>query len=287
MTPAVRHCTSSDGLSLHALDWAPAPYAPRRIDVLCLAGLTRHARDFDDVAARLAARGHRVFCPDLRGRGRSDYARDPATYSPPQYFDDLRAQCVAARLDAFAVVGTSFGGLLAMALASVMAGSVRGIAMNDIGPEVATEGARRILDYISVDRPAADWAAAASELRAFLPDVLADDPQGWAKLVRNTYREAPDGRLHFDWDVRLSAGLRPGPDPEIDLWALWRGTARVPVLVVRGGKSDVLSAPTLAKMRASRRDLAVLELPGLGHAPTLDEPAARDATDAWLARIET
>ncbi|MFM8800687.1 MAG: alpha/beta fold hydrolase, partial [Tagaea sp.] len=153
VTPAVRHCTSSDGLSLHALDWAPAPYAPRRIDVLCLAGLTRHARDFDDVAARLAARGHRVFCPDLRGRGRSDYARDPATYSPPQYFDDLRAQCVAARLDAFAVVGTSFGGLLAMALASVMAGPVRGIAMNDIGPEVATEGARRILDYISVDRP--------------------------------------------------------------------------------------------------------------------------------------
>jgi pimeloyl-ACP methyl ester carboxylesterase len=281
-----RRYTSSDGLSLHYVDWAPAG-PDRRIDVLCLAGLTRHANDFDDVAPPLASLGHRVVCPDLRGRGRSDYAQDPASYAPPQYFDDLRALAIASRLGEIAVIGTSFGGLLAMALASVMPGTVRGVAMNDIGPEIAPSGAGRILDYISVDRVQPDWDAASIALREFLPNVLTEDPAGWAKLVRNTYREGTDGKLHFDWDTRLSATLKPGPDPEIDLWALWRGVADIPVLAVRGGKSDVLSAEIFAKMKATKRDLMQLELPGIGHTPTLDEPASRLALDIWLARIET
>lgn len=286
MTPTSRRYTSSDGLSLHYFDWEPAGPG-RRIDVLCLPGLTRHANDFDDVAPRLAALGHRVVCPDLRGRGRSDYARDPASYAPPQYFDDLRALAIASRLGEFAVIGTSFGGLLAMALASVMPCAVRGAAMNDIGPEIAHDGAARILDYISVDRVQPDWAAASISLREFLPNVLAGDAEGWAMLVRNTYREGADGKLHFDWDTRISAAIKPGPDPEIDLWALWRGLADIPVLAVRGGKSDVLSAEIFEKMKATKRDLMQLELPGIGHTPTLDEPASRLALDIWLARIET
>jgi pimeloyl-ACP methyl ester carboxylesterase len=285
VTPRARRYTSSDGLALHYDEYAPE--GPRRIDVLCLPGLTRHSADFADVAARLAARGHRVVCPDLRGRGRSDYAADKSTYAPPQYFDDLRALAIAARLDRFACVGTSFGGLLAMALATVLPSSVRGVAMNDIGPEISRGGASRILDYISVDRVQPDWAAASRALREFLPNVLPDDPGGWNKLVRNTYREGADGKLHFDWDIAISANLAPGPDPEIDLWALWRAVAPLPVLAVRGGVSDILSPATLAAMKATKPDLTTLEIPGVGHTPTLDEPESRAALDAWLARIGT
>lgn len=285
MSPDARRYTSSDGLSLHYFDWAPD--GPRKTDILCLPGLTRHSNDFDDVAARLAARGHRVVCPDLRGRGRSGRAIDKSSYAPPQYFDDLRALTIAARLSRFAAIGTSFGGLLAMALATIMPGAVAGITMNDIGPDIGRGGAARILDYVAVDRAEPDWQTASRSLRAFLPNVLADDPAGWNKLVRNTYREGADGKLHFDWDIAISARLKPGPDPEIDLWALWRGLGPLPVLAVRGGVSDILTAETFAAMKASKPDLAQLEIPGVGHTPTLDEPASREAIDSWLARIET
>lgn len=284
MNPVARRYTASDGLSLHYDDYAPV--GGRGIDVLCLPGLTRHSKDFADVASRLAARGHRVVCPDLRGRGRSDYAADKASYVPARYFDDLRALTVAARLGPFAAIGTSFGGLLAMALATVMPTSLRGLAMNDIGPDVAQGGARRILDYIAVDRLQPDWQSASTALREFLPDVLANDPAGWDKLVRNTYRMGEDGRLHFDWDVAISGRLAPGPDPEIDLWALWRGASPLPVLAVRGGASDILSPETFAAMKASKPDLMTLEVPGVGHTPTLDEPESRTAIDAWLARVQ-
>lgn len=162
MNPVARRYTASDGLSLHYDDYAPV--GGRGIDVLCLPGLTRHSKDFADVASRLAARGHRVVCPDLRGRGRSDYAADKASYVPARYFDDLRALAVAARLGPFAAIGTSFGGLLAMALATVMPTSLRGLAMNDIGPDVAQGGARRILDYIAIDRLQPDWQSASTEI---------------------------------------------------------------------------------------------------------------------------
>jgi pimeloyl-ACP methyl ester carboxylesterase len=280
---AARRYTASDGLSLHYTEWSPGYYR-RAPDILCLPGLTRHSADFDDVAARLAGYGHRVIGPDLRGRGRSDYARDVSSYAPPQYLDDLRALTIAARLDRFVVIGTSFGGLLAMALATMLPSQIAGIAINDIGPDIATDGAQRILDYIAVDRPQPDWDAAARALRDFLPDVLANDEIGWAKLVRNTYRQGDDGLLHYDWDVKIAANLKAGGDPEIDLWALWRGLGALPALVVRGAKSDVLSAETFARMKTAKPDLMQVEIPDTGHAPTLDEPVCQMALAALLAK---
>lgn len=280
---SARRFTSSDGLSLHYAEWAPE--GPRHApDILCLPGLTRHSADFDWVATRLADNGYRVVSPDLRGRGQSEYARDFSTYAPQVYLDDLRALTIAARLERFVVIGTSFGGLLAMALATMLPSQVAGLVVNDIGPDIAQDGAKRILDYIAVDRPQPDWNAASVALREFLPDVLANDADGWEQLVRNTYRTGDDGKLHYDWDVKLAANLKPGGDPEIDLWALWRAASALPALVVRGAKSDVLSAETFAQMKATKPDLMQVEIPDTGHAPTLDEPVCRMALAALLAK---
>ncbi len=280
MTPQSRRYTSSDGLSLHYRLFEPV--RERATPVLCIPGLTRHSGDFERVAERLAASGRRVVCPDLRGRGRSDHARDWRTYGPAFYLDDLRALLTIERLHRVVAIGTSMGGLIGMAMGAAMPSVLAGLIVNDIGPDIDTSGRSRILDYVSVDRPQPDWKTAAAHLHELLPNLSVADDEGWLRVARNTYREGPDGRLHFDWDVALARTV--GDAGEIDLWGLWRGVRRLPILAVRGGVSDILSAATFARMKESKPDLAQVELPGVGHTPSLEEPASTEAIDEFLRR---
>lgn len=278
------HLSAQDGLRLYWRDYGD-PLSPG-VPVLCLTGLTRNSKDYHDLACRLAP-GRRVLCPDYRGRGRSQYDANPRNYDPRIYLQDIRHLLTAANVHRCVVVGTSLGGILAMALSVLMPAVVAGAVLNDIGPEVERGGLARIIAYIGRDRPQPDWPAATAELRRMFPNLSFKTEAGWAKLTRNTYRQAADGLLHFDWDVRLVEGVKrmaAGAMP--DLWPLFLGLSEVPVLAVRGGASDVLTAAAFDRMAAAMPRLARVEVPGCGHAPALDEDEVVPAIDALLERVD-
>lgn len=277
--PRERTYTSADNLRLFFRDWGDesSPATP----VLCLAGLTRNSLDFSSLARHLAPR--RVICPDLRGRGRSAYAADWRSYDAAVYLDDIRHLLAALGLGRMILVGTSMGGLLGMALAAAMPTALAGLVINDVGPEIGTEGVGRILAYISKDRPMADWPGAVQHLRQILPHLSLTTDEDWLDFARGTFREQADGRLHFDWDVSLARPLLAPPEPPPDLWALWHATRAIPALAIRGGVSDILSIETFARMKAIHPDLRQVTIPGVGHAPVLNEPPARKAIDEFLA----
>ncbi len=284
MSPAPRErCyTAPDGLRLFFEDWGD-PRA-RRTPILCLPGLTRNSKDFTDFARRESGR-RRVICPDLRGRGRSAYARDWRSYEPRTYLEDLRHLLAALGIGRLVVIGTSMGGLVGMAFAAAMPSVLAGLVLNDVGPDVDPDGGKRILDYISVDRPQPDWPTAVRHLRGRLKTLSLASEEEWLSFARATFREGADGLLHFDFDVNLTRPLLRSGGIEQDLWALWRALARTPVLAIRGEVSDILPAGTFTRMKAEHPDLAQASVPGVGHAPTLNEPPAREALDDFLRRF--
>jgi len=273
-----RWFSTGDGLSLFIRDWGD-PYDDH-VPVLCLPGLTRNSQDFSTLARRLAPR--RVVCPDMRGRGRSDYAKDWQTYNPSIYLDDIRQLLAASGLHRVIIVGVSLGGLLGLSIAAAYPSVLAGLIINDIGPDIGSKGAGRILDYISRDRPQPDWPSAVAHLRAALPDLTLADDEEWLTFTQATYREGDDGLLHFDWDINLAKPIANPPEPIPDLWPLWQAVRTIPVLAIRGAASDILSAETFARMQAEKPDMIPITVPGTGHCPTLNEPPVRKAIDDFL-----
>ena len=279
-----RECVfrSQDDLPLYWRDYGDP--ASRRTPVLCLAGLTRNSKDFH-VLARQLCRERRVLTPDYRGRGRS--ARDPdwRHYRPETYLADILDLLTVAGVHRAVVVGTSMGGLLAMGLAAFRPTMLAAVILNDVGPEIAGPGYQRILDYIAIDRPEADWAGAIAELKHLFPTLSLDSDAKWLRMADASYRRGADGILHFDWDVALARGFgsRPGQLP--DLWALFRGLGRRPVLAIRGGLSDVLSEVTFDRMAQVKPDLQSVVVPNVGHVPALDEPEAAGAIHEFIANF--
>jgi len=276
-----RRIAARDGRLLYVRDHGD-PGAPR-LPLLCLPGLTRNSADFARTAAR-HARERRVVCPDYRGRGGSERDPDWRNYAPRICLDDLAQIMAALGLGRVVVLGTSLGGLLAMGLAALKPKAIAAVILNDIGPEVRMDGLSRLFDYVAVDRPQPDWAAAVAFLRRTLPTLSLNDESQWLEFARGTYREGDDGRLHFDWDLRLVRTLRMR-DAVPDLWPLYRALGRIPVLALRGGVSDILSDATFARMAEMKPDLVRVTVPGVGHAPSLLETEASVAIDDFLARF--
>jgi pimeloyl-ACP methyl ester carboxylesterase len=278
--------TSADGLTLYCREFLPP--TPAQGTVVCLPGLTRNSRDFADLARHLAER-YRVLTPDLRGRGRSQWDPDPSHYQPAVYLQDvtlLISQRVEGRS---AIVGTSLGGLLAMLLAASVPALIAGIVLNDVGPEIASEGLERIARYVGLAPPPGTWEQAARQAEAnyglALPGLTRE---GWLRYARASYHELPDGRVVADYDPAIgelvrSSGARESTAP--DLWPLWRSLSAVPALAIRGASSDILSPATLERMRQEKPDLETLVVENRGHVPLLDEGGVRPAVDAFLARL--
>ncbi len=271
---------TSDELSLYARDYAGAE-GPARLPVIAIHGLTRNSADFGTIAPLIAATGRRVLALDVRGRGRSDRAADPMTYQPPIYAKDVLALMDQAGIGRAVFLGTSMGGLITMALTAMAPERVAAAILNDIGPEVAPEGLARIAAYTGQKVEIRNWDDAADYARrtngAALPHYGADD---WMAFARRVFREGPDGVPVLDYDPDISAPMRAAGKGALvpDLWPAFRNLAEGrKLMLVRGATSDLLSPDIAGRMREAAPHMAFVEVPGVGHAPMLDEPAARDA----------
>ncbi len=272
-----RYWTSSDGLTLHYRNY-PGPDGGDKLPVLCMHGLTRNARDFAALAEVLAAT-RRVIVTEMRGRGMSDYAPDSDTYSPITYVQDVEALLAEQGIDRFAVVGTSMGGLMAMLMAAAKPGRISALVMNDIGPEVDAAGLARISGYVGQGRSYPTWVHAARGLceahGAAFPDYDLDQ---WLDLAKRTMVVSQNGRIVFDYDMAIAEPFaKPGNAAPPDLWRAFAALAGVPMLLVRGELSDLLSEATVRQMGVVNPAMRTVTVPRVGHAPTLDEPEVRPA----------
>jgi pimeloyl-ACP methyl ester carboxylesterase len=275
---------SHDGLKLYARVY-PGP-EPLSRAVLCLHGLTRNSRDFEDLAPRLQ-RQYRVIVPDVRGRGLS--ARDPNSqnYQPAIYLQDILALMDAVDAQRVAIIGTSMGGLLAMMMAVGSRERVSGLVLNDMGPEVDPKGLERIKGYAGRLPSPTNWDDAIAQTRTMFGDAWPNlSPERWSALTRRGYREDETGALHVDADPMIGEMLRAAPPAATaNLWPFWNALRGIPILAIRGAQSDILSAATFAKMKAENPRLMQLEVARRGHAPLLDEPECVAAIDALLEQL--
>ncbi|HEY4921864.1 MAG TPA: alpha/beta hydrolase [Xanthobacteraceae bacterium] len=290
---ADHYVTAQDGLRLHVREYgartAPAP------PVVCLPGLARTTADFDPLAAALAGdadRPRRVLALDYRGRGLSDYDPDPDRYSIAIELEDVVTVLTACAVASVVLVGTSRGGLIAMALAAVRPTAIAGVILNDIGPVIEPQGLMRIKGYVGKLAQPRSFAEGADILhRLFGAQFPRLSDADWLASAQRSWREQ-DGRLVVTYDPRLARVLAT-VDPEHPLPPLWPqfdALAEVPMMVIRGANSDILSAATLAAMRARRgetmRETTVMEIPDQGHAPLLAEPETIARIAAFIAECD-
>lgn len=279
---------SRDGLKLHYRDYE-SPDRPGQEDrppVICLHGLTRNARDFANLAARISG-DWRVICPEMRGRGESAYAKDSATYTPVQYAEDFRELLDQAQIGRFVVIGTSLGGIITMLAALQMPDRIAGAVLNDVGPVLEPAGLRRIGAYVGQGRTFPTWMHAARALeeahRHAYPDFRVAD---WLAMAKRLMALAGNGRIVFDYDMKIAEPfVSIDPDDQPDMWPCIDALAGRPVAILRGARSDILSETTLARMWYRIPGAEVVTIDRVGHAPTLDEPEAVAAIDRLLARV--
>jgi len=260
-------CASREGLHRIAyVEWGD----PRNRDVLlCVHGLTRSGRDFDDLARALCGQ-FRVVCPDLAGRGDSDRLADPMLYGVPQYLADMVT--LIARIDCEAInwVGTSLGGLVGMALAAQPGNPVKRLVLNDAGPVVTRASLERIGAYVGAvpDFPTLEMAE--RHVRTISAPFGPHSDAQWRSLTEHWVRQLPDGRWRPHYDPRIAEAFRASIPKEGDLeaWELY-DAIRCPTLVLRGEQSDLLSHATAAAMAQRGPRASVVEIAGVGHAPTL------------------
>ncbi|MDP2408742.1 MAG: alpha/beta hydrolase [Pseudolabrys sp.] len=287
--PVSTFISAPDGLRLHARCYgrASAPGTP----VVCLPGLARTTEDFDRLATALsgdASRPRRVVALDYRGRGLSDYDRDPAKYSFNVELADALAVLTALDCMPAIFVGTSRGGILTMLLGAMRPTAIAGVVLNDIGPVIEPKGLMRIKGYVGKLPEPRTYEEGAEILRrlfdAQFPKLGPDD---WLAYARRSFREE-NGRLKPNYDVKLAKTME-GVDFDKPLPALWTAfdaLGHVPMMVIRGANSDLLSAETVLAMQARRKSLETIEVPDQGHAPLLAEAALIGRIADFIGRCD-
>lgn len=273
---------SPDGLRLYARDY-PGPATSGLPPLLCMHGLSRNSADFAGIAATLAAE-RRVIVAEQRGRGRSDYDSNPANYTPLTYADDMFHLLDTLAIRKVVLIGTSMGGLMSFIMASQQPSRIAGMVINDIGPEIDPKGLARIQNYVGKVVPARNWDDAVARTREIngeaFPDYTDDD---WLAFAKALYVER-DGVPVLAYDPAISEAMSDADSGAVppDLWPLFEVIVNIPMLVVRGELSDILAADCVARMRDMDADLQVVEVPRVGHAPTLMEPVALRAIQSFL-----
>ncbi len=258
--------------------------------VLCLPGLTRNSADFHQLATHLSAGTAQrlVYTLDFRGRGMSDWDPDWHRYNPFIETDDVLAVVDGAGLDKVHIIGTSRGGIIIHVLAAVRPSILGSVVLNDIGPVIDGTGLVRIRHYLQSSNPLTGWKSAAEMLKAASSGQFsAWDDDEWLRQARLIFLEK-GGKLigNFDPGVAKTVTNFDLDQPIPELWPQFRGLAKVPLMAIRGDNSDLFSADTLAQMRAQRPDMAVINVPGQGHAPDLGTPGIPEAITKFLDKAK-
>lgn len=283
--------TSDDGLHLYARDYAAAAPAgtpvPARLPVICIHGLTRNSSDFDELAPIVAGLGRRVLALDVRGRGRSERDPNPDNYNPSVYAADVARLMADLGIARAVFIGTSMGGLITMTLAVQHLELVAAAVLNDIGPVLSEKGLARIAGYAGKAAALGSWDEAAGfvkdiNLCAF-PDNADED---WDRWARRAFEQDGEGKLSPRYDPSIAIALQTGklrPTSLAARMAFRKLANERPTLLVRGELSDLLEARQAAWMRRAAPAMQYVEVPKIGHAPMLTEPAALEAIVRFLA----
>ena len=278
---------TGDGLKLFARDYSATNNS--LTPVLCLPGLTRNSKDFEALAPWLA-RERRVIAPDFRGRGLSQFAEDSSSYRPDVELADMIGLLNFLEIDRVAVIGTSRGGIVGMLMAALHRDKLAGLFLNDIGPELEPAGLLRIRTYLGVQTKFESWDAATLCLKSNNPgfqSLTADEWKAFAHRINKPVNDVPC----TDYDMALADTFPTVEDIRAggvaSLWDLFGSTEGLPISVVRGEHSDLLTTATVTEMKKMNADLDATTVSNRGHAPFLSEPEAKDAIVRWLERVDT
>lgn len=272
-------CASPSGL--HRMAYTQWGASDNQRVVVCVHGLSRNGRDFDALARALAA-DYRVVCPDLAGRGRSDWLRDPDEYGIAQYVADLMVLIARLDVERVAWVGTSLGGLVGMALASLPGSPVERLLLNDVGPAIARASLARIGDYLGRAPDFASLTEAEDYIRLVSAPFGDLSDANWRELTASSVRCDADGRWRMRYDPAIAHSFLRATAAEIDLWPIYERVG-CPTLLLRGERSDLLSAETAQAMAGRGPRPRVVEVAGVGHAPMFMSPAQIAIVSEFLA----
>lgn len=255
--------------------------------LVCAHGLTRSGRDFDALARRMAGR-YRVVCPDVVGRGRSDWLVNPAYYTVPQYVADMMPLLARVQAETLHWFGTSLGGLIGMALAGLQASPIDKLVLNDVGPHLDPAALARIGQYVGKAPAFGSFDEAKAYVSAVSASFGPHTPEQWDELTRHVVRqvEGPAGpwTMHYDPAIAEAfAAMDPATAVAAEA-ALWHVYTNIecPILIVRGEHSDLLTEDTVAGMLARNPHAQRVDVAGVGHAPTFMTPAQLDLVDGFL-----
>lgn len=278
--------SARDGLRLHARHYR-APGSRQR-PVLCLAGLTRNAKDFHDLASHLSTgpRARPVWALDARGRGKSERDPDWKNYVVPVEMLDVLDLVTMAGLAGCYVVGTSRGGIIAMLMAVAQPTSIGAVVLNDIGPVIEQSGLNRISSYVGRMPVPTSWTEARNTVAGLAEKTFPAVPaEQWEEVARAWYEDvggkpAPG----YDPNIGKAMSVKDGPVPE--LWPQFHALTKTPLLAIRGEHSDILSVETLRKMQSRHPNCAVLTVPGQGHAPLLKDERTNGAIARFFLAVD-
>lgn len=248
--------------------------------VVCVHGLTRNGKDFDRLAAALAEDGFRILAPDVVGRGRSGQLGPDASYDIPQYIADINTMLAAEDLRQVDWIGTSMGGLIGMGMAAIPGHPIRRMLINDVGPLVPKEALKRIGDYVGVPWRFEDLDQAVEHVKMAYAPFGVSTEEDWRYLAHLSLVPAEEGGWRKAYDLRIAEPFTGVEIEDIDLWPLW-DLLNLPILVLRGVESDLLSAETATAMSTRGPKATVIEVPGCGHAPSLIERDQIDLVRRW------
>lgn len=281
--------SSTDGLSLYCRDYA-SHSGPARLPVICIHGLTRNSGDFDELAPWMAAMGRRVLAVDVRGRGMSARDPDPRHYNAAIYAGDVIKLARDLGLERAVFVGTSMGGLITMTLALRRLKLIAAAVLNDVGPIISEKGLARIAGYAGKGYMPGSWDEAACYMRDINQPAFPDnDMDEWAKWAHRAFAENAQGQLALKYDPNIAIALQTGKlraTSWIGRMAFRRLAHNRPTLLVRGTLSDLVEDEQASYMRRAAPAMHYAEIPGVGHAPMLTEPPAREALAQFLAQVE-